>query len=130
MLRSCFDGKPSIPRKLARIPLLQSKSSYDEEGCRHAEDGCTASYVKNNLVLKEVSILVYRVSIRLGPDFIFLVSQCEHKDYSRERYAKHRPTSPHVCLMVQESKSVLASKRPWQRSIGTMVVVAIRSQPR
>lgn len=38
----------------------------------HAEDGCTASNVEDDLVLEKVAVLVYRVAVALGTDFIFL----------------------------------------------------------
>jgi hypothetical protein len=38
----------------------------------HAEDGCTASDVKNDLVLEQVSVLVDRVSVAPGANLIFL----------------------------------------------------------
>jgi hypothetical protein len=38
----------------------------------HAEDGCTASDIEDNLVLEQVSVLVDRVSVALGADLVFL----------------------------------------------------------
>lgn len=46
----------------------------------HAQDGCTASDIEDDLVLEQVRILVDSVAVALGSDFIFLkriVSRCD-----------------------------------------------------
>ena len=37
----------------------------------HAQDGCTASDVQHDLVLEQVRVVVYRVSVGLCADFVF-----------------------------------------------------------
>lgn len=44
-------------------------------GYGHAEDGGTASDVKDDLVLEEVGVLVNGIAVALGSDFIFLETQ-------------------------------------------------------
>jgi hypothetical protein len=38
----------------------------------HAEDGCTASDIEDDLVLEQMAVLVDRVSVAPGADFVFL----------------------------------------------------------
>lgn len=38
----------------------------------HAQDGGTASNIKDDLVLEEVAVVVDRIAVRLGANFIFL----------------------------------------------------------
>jgi len=38
----------------------------------HAEDGCAASDVEDDLVLEQVPVLVDRVAVALGADLVFL----------------------------------------------------------
>jgi hypothetical protein len=40
--------------------------------CKHAEDGGTASNVKDDLVFEQVRVLVDRIAVALRADFIFL----------------------------------------------------------
>ena len=42
----------------------------DRRACGHAEDGCTATDVQYDLVLEQVLVLIYRVSIRSCADVI------------------------------------------------------------
>ena len=42
-------------------------------GCYiHAKDGCTATDIKDHLVLEDVLAVVYRIAVGLCSDFIFL----------------------------------------------------------
>ena len=41
-------------------------------GCKHAEDGCTASDVQYDLVLEDVSVLVDGVAVGSSPHLVFL----------------------------------------------------------
>jgi hypothetical protein len=40
--------------------------------CGHAEDGGTASDIKDDLVLEQVRVLVDGIAVALGSNFIFL----------------------------------------------------------
>jgi hypothetical protein len=82
----------------------------------HAEDGCTASDIEDNLVLEQVSVLVDRVSVALGADLVFLWALC------RMATGAHIPAFPRGCLRLSISKHYTYS-RALQR---TMVIVTMR----
>ncbi len=43
------------------------------EGCKHAQDGCTASDIQDNLVLEDVSVLIDGISVRLCSNLVLLL---------------------------------------------------------
>lgn len=70
MLRSSFHGEPvSNPvSKCAPSPAPESgfagiSMRNELEVDVHAKDGCTASHIQDDLVLEDVFVLVYRISV-------------------------------------------------------------------
>jgi hypothetical protein len=50
----------------ARVRVVEGRA------LEHAEDGCTASDIEDDLVLEQMAVLVDRVSVAPGADFVFL----------------------------------------------------------
>ena len=62
MLSPSLDGKPEDdPALVCAFPEVDFVPKV--EGCKHAEDGCTASHVQYDLVLKDVPILIDGITI-------------------------------------------------------------------
>jgi len=60
----------------------------------HAEDGCTASDVEDDLVLEDVAVVVDRVAVTLSADLVFL-SFCK---YSRDLVIDSEWTNKHFLV--------------------------------
>lgn len=64
----------------------------------HAQDGCTTSDIEDNLVLEQMAVVVDRIAVGLGADFIFLRLSVSITVLVSDRLGFNPPTSPRGCL--------------------------------
>jgi hypothetical protein len=64
---ACLHGEPVLD-----ISASARVRGVGYRAAEHAEDGCTASDIEDDLVLEQVAVLVDRVAVALGADLVFL----------------------------------------------------------